>query len=250
MEPRVALISGSTAGLGLDLAVRLCRAGHRVALNGRDRARVSKAVVDVQSAVPDAEVTGFAADVSDSRQVTHMVRGCKDEFGPVDMFVHAAVVRHEAPLIDTTDQMWRVNMGACLDGAFYCTRAVLPDMVERGWGRIIYLGGISTELGLPGRAALIAAKNGLYGLTKAVAAEVGHRNITVNSVSPGIIEDEPDMMADDERTARRTALMETSRLRRFGTTREVNATVMFLLSEDGGYVTAQRWSVSGGLVAC
>jgi NAD(P)-dependent dehydrogenase (short-subunit alcohol dehydrogenase family) len=247
---RVALITGSTAGLGLDLAAQLTRVGHAVAVNGRSGERVRAAIAAVRAEVPGAELFAAPADITDSAQVDDMVARCRDALGPIDMLVHAAVVRNEAPLIETSDEAWEENFGACLDGAFYCTRAVLPDMLERGWGRIVYYGGISTEIGIAGRAALVAAKNGLYGLTKAVAAEVGDRGITVNAISPGVIEDDPDAMADDERTARRRALIDGSRLKRFGTTREVNAATMFLLSEDGGYVTAQKLSVSGGLVAC
>src|SRR5680860_225865 len=117
VESRVALISGSTAGLGLDLAVRLTRAGHSVALNGRSADRVGAAVADVESAVPGAKVVGLPADMTVSTEVDLMVERCKEQLGPVDMFVHAAVVRNEHTLVETTDEVWKENMGACLDGA-------------------------------------------------------------------------------------------------------------------------------------
>lgn len=251
MTSRVALISGSTAGLGLDLAIQLGRAGHAVAVNGRSPDRVEAAAEAVRAEVPEAKVFPAVADFTNSDEVNEAVARTKEALGPIDAFVHTAVVRNEERLVDTTDEVWEENLGACLHGAFYGTRAVLPDMLDRGWGRIVYYGGISAELGFPGRAALIAAKNGLYGLVKAVATEVGERNVTVNAVSPGVIEDDPDGMPDDARTATRTALIrDKSRIPRFGTTREVNAMTLFLLSEDGGYVTAQRLSVSGGMINC
>ena len=250
MESRVALISGSTAGLGLDLAVKLARAGHAVAVNGRSPERVDAAVAHVETEVEGAKVHAAPADISDPDQVDAMVEAARGALGPIGMFVHSAVLRNERTLVETTNEVWNDNIGACLNGAFYCTRAVLPDMLERGWGRVIYFGGISTQLGSPGRAALIAAKNGLYGLTKAVSAEVGHRNVTVNAVSPGVIEDEPEAMPDDDRTERRRALVEGARIPRFGTTAEVNAMVLFLLGEEAGYITGQHLAVTGGLVPC
>lgn len=247
MERRAALVVGSTQGMGLDLAVRLAKRGHAVAVNGRSQARVDDAVAHVLREAPDAEVVGVAADASTSAGVDGLVSRTRELIGPVGIMIHAAVTRLEDHTEHTSDEDWSTTMRVVLDGAFYCTRAVIPDMRSLGWGRIVYLGGISTEVGMEGRVALIAAKNGVYGMTKAVAAEVGRYGITVNVVSPGVIEDDPDGMPDDERTRRRTAMISGNRIPRFGTTTEVDETVMFLVGEDAGYITAQKISVSGGL---
>ncbi len=247
MTQRVALVVGSTQGMGLDLAVRLARRGHAVAVNGRQQERTDAAVAHVLAEVPGARVIGVAADASTSAGVDGLVERVVDELGPIGILIHSAVTRLEDRTVDTTDEDWATTMRVVLDGAFYCTRAVIPHMREIGWGRIVYLGGISTEVGMEGRVALIAAKNGVYGMTKAVAAEVGRYGITVNVVSPGVIEDDPDAMPDDERTRRRTAMIAGNRIPRFGTTPEVDETVMFLVGEDAGYITAQKISVSGGL---
>jgi len=247
MEQRVALVVGSTQGMGLDLAVRLARKGHAVAVNGRTQDRVDAAVEHVLAEVPGARVLGVAADASTSAGVDALVAQVVADLGPIGIMIHAAVTRLEDHTVDTTDEDWATTMRLVLDGAFYCTRAVIPHMRALGWGRIVYLGGISTEVGMEGRVALIAAKNGVYGMTKAVAAEVGRYGITVNIVSPGVIEDDPDAMPDDERTHRRTAMITGNRIPRFGTTTEVDETVMFLVSDDAGYITAQKISVSGGL---
>jgi len=247
MERRTALVVGSTQGMGLDLAVRLARRGHAVAVNGRAQERVDDAVAHVLREVPGATVVGVAADASTSSGVESLVTRTREQLGPIGIMIHAAVTRLEDATENTTDEDWSTTMRVVLDGAFYCTRAVIPDMRGLGWGRIVYLGGISTEVGMEGRVALIAAKNGVYGMTKAVAAEVGRFGITVNIVSPGVIEDDPDAMPDDERTRRRTAMISGNRIPRFGTTSEVDETVMFLVGDDAGYITAQKISVSGGL---
>lgn len=247
MNQRVALVVVSTQGMGLDIAVRLARKGHAVAVNGRAQDRVEEAVAHVRAEVPGARVIGVPADASTSAGVDGLVVRVAEELGPIGILIHAAVTRLEDDAEHTTDEDWSTTIGVVLDGAFYCTRAVIPQMRSIGWGRIVYLGGISAEVGMEGRVALIAAKNGVNGMTKAVAAEVGRYGITVNVVSPGVIEDEPDAMPDDERTQRRTAMIAGNRIPRFGTTPEVDETVMFLVSEDAGYITAQKISVSGGL---
>lgn len=247
MESRVALVVGSTQGMGLDLAIRLARKGHAVAVNGRAQDRVDAAVAHVRTEVPQSRVIGVAADASTSDGVDGLFARVAEELGPIGIMIHAAVTRLEDHAEHTTDADWSTTMRVVLDGAFYCTRAAIPQMRSLGWGRIIYLGGISTEVGMEGRVALVAAKNGVYGMTKSVAAEIGRYGITVNVVSPGVIEDDPAAMPDDERTHRRTAMISGNRIPRFGTTTEVDETVMFLVSDDAGYITAQKISVSGGL---
>ena len=241
---RVVLVTGSTSGLGLEIARAFFRLGDRVVLNGRDPDRVQRAHGALAEDGHASHVTGLAADISDPAGAAALVGHAESTFGPVEVLVHAAVLRAEASAVDTTDEQWRAAMGVTLDGAFYCTRAVLPAMQARGHGRIVYLGGISAELGLGGRVGLVAAKNAVFGLTKAVATEAGPYGVTVNCVSPGVIDDHP--APDDERSRKRAALTARSALGRPGRTSEVVATVVFLAGEGAGYLTGQRLAVSGG----
>lgn len=243
--PRVVLVTGSTSGLGLDIARAFVAAGDQVVLNGRDEQRVHAARDQLVADVPDARVVGLAADISDPASAAALVAQAEAELGPVDVLVHAAVLRAESDTVGTTDEEWRSTLGVTLDGAFFCTRAVLPGMQARGAGRIVYLGGISAELGLAGRVALVAAKNAVFGLTKAVAAEAGPYGVTVNCVSPGVIDNHP-AGGEDDRSRQRSALVARSALRRAGHTSDVVAAVVYLAGEGAGYITGQRLSVSGG----
>ena len=240
LASRVALVTGSTRGIGRAIAVRMAQCGARVAVVGRDAARAEAA-----AGALGGEARGFAADVADPASVVALVEQVESAFGSVDILVNNAGLTRDNILVRMKDEEWDAVLDANLRGAFVAIRAATRGMMKRRWGRIINITSVVGLIGNKGQANYAASKAGLIGLTKSVAKELASRNILANAIAPGFIE--TDMTAALGEQAR-TVLVGQIPLERLGTPDDIAAMAAFLASEHAAYITGQVFTVDGGMV--
>jgi 3-oxoacyl-[acyl-carrier protein] reductase len=237
---RVALVTGSTRGIGREIAATLAGCGARVAVVGRDAARAAEAATAI-----GAGARAYAADVADTAQVTSLVESVERDFGSLDILVNNAGLTRDNILLRLKDEDWDAVLGANLRGAFATIRAAARTMMKRRWGRIINISSVVGLIGNKGQSNYAASKAGLIGLTKSVAKEFASRNILANVIAPGFIEtDMTSAMTADARAA----LSSQIPLERLGTPKDIAGVVAFLSSEHAAYITGQVFVVDGGLV--
>ncbi len=236
---KVALVTGSTRGIGRAIAEGLVGCGARVAVVGRDLATAEK----VAGEIGDAK--GFACDVSDPASVTSLVQSVEEAFGQIDILVNNAGITKDNLMARMKDEDWDAVMATNLRSAFVATRAAQRGMMKRRWGRIINITSVVGLVGNKGQANYAASKAGLIGFTKAAAKELSSRNILVNAVAPGYIQ--TDMTAQLNEEAR-TALSSQIPLGRLGEPKDIAGAVAFLASDLAAYITGQVLVVDGGMV--
>ena len=243
LHGKVALVTGSSRGIGRVIALRLARAGARVEVNYHTGAEAaSEVVAAIKTAGGDAEA--FGCDVSSEAEVDSMVKGVLDRWGAVDILVNNAGVTRDRLLLRMTPSDWDEVMSVNLRGAFLCTHAVLRHMVGKRSGRIVNMASVVGLSGNPGQANYAASKAGLIGFTKAVAREVASRNIAVNAVAPGYI---TTAMVDQLPEEAQRSILSRIPMGRFGTPEDVAEVVAFLSSDAAAYVTGQVIGIDGGL---
>ena len=240
LEGRVALVTGSTRGIGREIATQLARAGARVAVSGRNADNAA----EVASAI-GGEARGFACDIANIESATALVESVERDMGAVDILVNNAGVTRDNLLMRLKDDDWDAVLDANLRGAFATIRAASRGMMKKRWGRIINITSVVGITGNKGQANYAASKAGLIGLTKSVAKELASRNILANAVAPGFIE--TDMTAAMTAEAR-TELASQIPLGRLGTPGDIAGVCAFLASEHASYITGQLFVVDGGLV--
>lgn len=241
--PPHCLITGASRGIGRATALALAADGWALSLNYRTQAAEAEAVA-ATARDAGATVQTFCADIADPEQAAELVKAAEAAFGPVSELVcNAGVIRTQFTAM-TSPADWRAVLATNLDGAFYCTKAVIRGMMRRRYGRIVYVSSDAAMLGDLMRASYSASKAGLLGLMRSTARELASSGITVNAVAPGIIA--TDMTADipETRRAKQLAMIPMSR---FGEPHEVAAVIRFLLSADAAFITGQTLSVDGGL---
>jgi 3-hydroxybutyrate dehydrogenase len=251
---RIALVTGGGRGIGRAVALSLASAGADVAVTARSLGELEATVTAIRAMGRRAEAIG--CDVAERPQVDAMVARVKQALGDPLILVNNAGIAGSAKLTETTDEMWDRMLRVNASGAFYCTRAVLPLMLAAKWGRIVNMASIAARIGAPYIAAYAASKHALLGLTRAVAAEVASRGITVNAVCPGYVDSEmTDASAANisKRTGRteqdaRTILEGFSPQGRLMTTDEIAALTLFLCSAVAGGINGQGIVVDGGAV--
>ena len=242
LDGKVALVTGSGRNIGRATALKLADEGAHVIVNARGNRAEAEAVADEVRA-RGVRSLAVLADVSKRDQVDAMVDQALSEFGQIDILINNAAIRPHKPFRDVTVEDWEAVRGVVLDGALYCTKAVIDGMAERKYGRILFFMGEGAFAGGPGRAHVSAAKYGLIGLARSLAAEYAPDNIRVNVVSPGSIDtrrDNPQWYGGHVPNAAGIPLG------RQGTVDEVAATCLFLISDDGGFITGQTIHVNGG----
>lgn len=239
LEGKVAIITGSVRRLGKAMALALARDGAAVVINARSsRGEAEKAAAEVEAAGAKAIV--HIADICEEAAVKAMVDATIRQLGRVDILINNAAVRGEAPFIEMTFEQWRSVLDVVLNGAFFCSRAVLPHMVRNKWGRIINMGGVSSHLGTAGRAHVGAAKYGIVGLTKSLSAEFAPQGITVNCIAPGRIGGERSATSGQ-------GIGHNPPVGREGNFEDVASLVRHLCQPANGFITGQTIHVSGGL---
>jgi 3-oxoacyl-[acyl-carrier protein] reductase len=238
LSGKVALVTGGARNIGRAIAIALAEAGANVAIITRtDQA----AADDTVSALRQRGVTAesFLADVADEGQVNATVDAVVKRFGRLDILVNNAAVRTEVPFAELSFAEWRRIIGITLDGAFLCAKATLPALAASG-GTIINIGGLTAYTGGEHRAHVIAAKAGLDGLTRALAVELAPQGITVNLVSPGLIETMRAGSSPQHHKTRGTLVG------RRGTPEEVAGMVRYLAGPGSRFITGQTIHVNGG----
>lgn len=241
---RVALVTGSTRGIGRAIAMALAKAGARVAVTGRDQGKADEAAAEIAAAT-GVDVRGYGADVTEVAQATALVERVEQDFGQLDILVNNAGLTRDNLLMRLKDDDWDAVINANLRGAFATCRAATRGMMKRRWGRIINVASVVGLIGNKGQANYAASKAGLIGLTKSIAKELASRNILANVIAPGFIE--TDMTAAMTPEARAT-MSAGIPLERLGTPDDIAGMVVVLASDLTGYVTGQVFVVDGGLV--
>lgn len=239
MAQKVVLITGGSRGIGAACARRFAAAGDRVVLNYRQSRTQAEALA--------GELGGWAvqADVSDPEQVEKMVDNVLEKFCQLDILICNAGIAQQKLFGDLTDGDWRRMFAVNVDGVFYTIRAALPHFLHRKAGRIITIASMWGQTGGSCEVAYSASKAAVIGLTRALAKELGPSGITVNCVSPGVIDTE---MNANLTQADLEALAEETPLGRIGRAEEVAGAVYFLASEEAGFFTGQVIAPNGGLI--
>jgi 3-hydroxybutyrate dehydrogenase len=253
LRGRRALVTGGGRGIGRATALGLARAGVDVAVAARTRAEVETVAEEVRAL--GVRAVALTADVGRSEDVSAVFRGASERLaGGIDILVNGAGIAPTAPLVKTPDELWHEVMAVNLSGVFYATRAALPGMVERGFGRIVNIASIAGKSGMPYVAAYTASKHGVLGLTRVAALEVAAKGVTVNAVCPGYV-DTPMTDAGIASIVAKTGqkpedirrrLEEMSPQKRMVTAEEVAALVIFLCGDDARGITGQAMNVDGG----
>ena len=253
LKNRIVLITGGGRGIGRAIALAFAREGADVGVAARSLDQVQSVAGEIEEL--QSKALGVGCDVSDAASVEKMFESTQEFFGRApDILVNNAGIAESAPLVKTTNDLWRRHLEINLNGTFYCTRAALPAMIERGWGRVINIASIAGKTGWPYVAAYSASKHGVLGLTRSAALEVAAKGITVNAICPGYVDTEmttrgienitqKTKLSADEAMA---SLKKMSPQNRIITPEEVAALALLLASEDGRGINGQAINVDGG----
>lgn len=242
LEGKIALVTGSGRNIGRATVLKLAHEGAHVVVNARTNQAEADAVVREANAL-GVKAISVIADMARKDQVEAMAARALSEFGRVDILINNAAIRPHKPFTEVTDRDWEMVRGVVLDGALYLTRAVIGSMVTHNYGRILFFTGDGAFSGGSGRAHVSAAKMGLVGFARALASEFAPNNIRVNVVSPGSIDTQ---RANPEWYQGRVPNAQGIPLGRQGKVDEIAATCLFLVSDDGGFITGQTIHVNGG----
>ncbi|QVM94221.1 3-hydroxybutyrate dehydrogenase [Pseudomonas sp. SORT22] len=253
LNGKTAVVTGSTSGIGLGIAQVLAKAGANLILNGFGDARAATAEV----ARHGTRVGHHPADLSDVAQIEDLFAYAEREFGGVDILVNNAGIQHVAAVEDFPVERWDSIIAVNLSAVFHGTRLVLPGMRARNWGRIVNIASVHGQVGSTGKAAYVAAKHGVVGLTKVVGLETATSNITCNAICPGWVLTPLVQKQIDDRTAsgvdpqqaQHDLLAEKQPSLAFVTPEHLGELVLFLCSEAGSQVRGAAWNIDGGWLA-
>jgi 3-oxoacyl-[acyl-carrier protein] reductase len=242
LENRVALVTGASQGIGRATALILAQAGARIAAAARNAAKLAGVVAEITAA--GGEAIAVQMDVADVEQVKAGFRQAIEKFGKLDILVNNAAITRDGLAVRMKAEDWDAVLRTNLTGAHFCAQQAMSVMMRARYGRIINVTSVVAETGNPGQVNYVAAKAGLIGLTRALAVEIASRNITVNAVAPGFI---VSPLTDPLPQQVKEGLVARVPLGRMGTDSEVAAAIVFLASEEAGYITGTVLDVNGGL---
>ena len=238
MNGRVAFITGAAVGIGRATALKMAEEGADVALLDVDEGKLSSVVEEVKSY--GVRAAAYVCDVSDTDKVNATVQDVLQTFGKIDILVNnAALWRAYAPFTEMPDETWKTYLDINVMGVVYCTKAVLPKMIENGYGRIVNVASVAGVYGIANMVAYSATKGALIAMTKALAKEVTGKGVTVNSVSPGTVS--PSDNADVEHFIP----SDMCYAGRTGTDKENAELICFLASQNAGYISGENIQIDG-----
>ena len=246
LDGRLALISGSSGGIGLALAIALAQAGAQVVLNGRDAGRLIEAQKRLEAQGLHARLAAF--DVTNAAAVRTGIAHIEDTFGAIDILVNNAGMQIRNPLHEFDDDDWHRLMRTNLDSVYYVSKAVARSMIERGRGKIINICSVQSELGRPGIAPYTASKGAVKMLTKGMAIDWGPYGINVNGLGPGYIKTELTSKLVDDPTFTAWLLARTPS-KRWGNVEDLGGAAVFLASDASRFVNGHILYVDGGVTA-
>jgi 3-hydroxybutyrate dehydrogenase len=255
---RIALVTGSTSGIGLGVAEALAQAGATLLLNGLGDPAQIQATRARLADLYNVPVYFHGADLSRASAVAEMMQFTEDTAGAVDILVNNAGIQHVAPVEAFPVEKWDAILAINLSSAFHTIRAALPAMKAKGFGRIVNIASAHGLVGSPFKSAYVAAKHGLLGLTKVVALETAEAGITCNAICPGYvwtplvekqIEDQAQAHNIPREQVIRDVLLKAQPNKRFATVEEIGALVAFLASPSGQAITGAALPVDGGWTA-
>jgi 3-oxoacyl-[acyl-carrier protein] reductase len=239
---KVALVTGASQGIGRATALALAESGAKVAVCARNAEKLAAVAAELSAKGGEAEA--IQMDVADPEQVKAGFKSALGKFGRLDILVNNAAITRDGLALRMKLDDWNAVLQANLTGAHLCIQQALATMLRQKSGRIINVTSVVAQTGNAGQANYIASKGGLIGLTKAIAAEVASRNITVNAVAPGFIQTAmTEPLSDDVKQA----LLARIPLGRMGTDRDVAAAIVFLASDEAAYITGHVLDVNGGM---
>ena len=242
LKEKVALVTGASQGIGRETALALCEAGAKVAVAARNDEKLAALVQEITAKGSEALVVKL--DVADAEQVKAAFKAVLEKFGKIDILVNNAAITRDGLAMRMKQDDWEAVIRTNLTGAHLCTQQALATMMRARAGRIINIASVVAQTGNAGQANYVAAKAGLIGLTKAIAMEIASRNVTVNAVAPGFIETPmTDVLPEKVKEELKTRIP----LGRMGTARDVAAAIVFLASNEAGYITGHTLDVNGGL---
>ncbi|WP_219060137.1 3-hydroxybutyrate dehydrogenase [Pseudomonas sp. UMAB-08] len=253
LQGKTALVTGSTSGIGLGIALSLAKAGANLILNGFGDATTVLAEVRQFG----GKVGHHPADVSDPAQIADMIAYAEREFGGVDILINNAGIQYVAPVEEFPVERWDSIIAINLSSVFHSTRLCLPGMRTKGWGRIVNIASVHGLVGSTGKAAYVAAKHGVIGLTKVVGLETAASHITCNAICPGwvltpLVQQQIDARGavdGDLEKAKHDLLAEKQPSLEFVTPPQLGELVLFLCSAAGSQVRGAAWNIDGGWLA-
>jgi 3-hydroxybutyrate dehydrogenase len=258
LKGKSAIVTGSTSGIGLGLASRFASEGANVVLNGFGEKGAIEKLRRELAEKHRVKVLYSPADMTKPDEIRAMVAEAEQDFGAVDILVNNAGIQHVAPVHEFPDEKWEQVISINLSAAFYGTKAVVPGMKRRGWGRIINIASAHGLVASAGKAAYVAAKHGIIGLTKVTALDYANEGITANAVCPGwvltpLVQKQIEARAAaakmDVKEAEKELLSEKQPMLKFTTPEDLAALALFLCSDAAKSMTGTALSMDGGWTA-
>ncbi|HSE42932.1 MAG TPA: 3-oxoacyl-[acyl-carrier-protein] reductase [Acidobacteriota bacterium] len=242
LKERVTVVTGATRGIGRAIAIEAARNGSDVVLFGRNETLLANAKSEIENI--GRRAFALAVNVAKQTEVDEAFKNVLKEFSKIDFLVNNAGVTRDNLLLTMKPEEWTDVLETNLYGVYHCSKAVLRPMMKQKYGKIINITSIAGITGNPGQTNYSASKAGVIGFTKALAKEMGKRNICVNAIAPGMIETDMTVSLPEEL---KKQYLESIPLGRFGKAEEVAALTVFLLSPAADYITGQTLAIDGGL---
>ena len=258
MDVRSVIVTGSTSGIGLGIAEIFAKAGDQIVLNGIESEEAVQPIIDKLKALSGGHSVYSSADLSTIEGCHSLVDTCLDAFGSVDVVVNNAGIQHKAPVENFPENMWRKVIHLNLEAAFFISQKALPHMYKKGWGRLIHISSAHGLVASTEKAAYVAAKHGLLGLSKVIALEAAGRGVTSNCICPGwvltpLVQKQIEGIAAKDGCsideAKQKLLVEKQPSKQFATPEEIGASTLFLASNEAAQITGTHLSVDGGWTA-
>lgn len=246
LQDKSAVITGAASGIGRAIALKFVHEGAAVMAADLDGKAAMSLADEIEA--DGGSAIGIGADITKRAEIDAMVAAAIERFGRIDVLVNNAGSRIIKPFLEHTEEDWRRMLDVNLTGHFLCCQAVIPHMLEAGSGRVINMASIASYVGRPNRAGYVAAKGGLLSLTRALAADMAGKNVTVNALAPGMIASPLNRdFAEDQVLGE--AWKTENLAGRWGEPEDVAGVATFLASDDAGFITGETITVDGGSIA-